>query len=341
MTRTTVEEVCIDALDGLAVLEGAPFQSSAGWWRCVVREGLPTNTKARFLLLRQMGEPALLLALKVERGRSSALTTPYTCLYQPPASRLCDFESAGAALGSRLGPVIRWDGIDPSWPGWAGLLCGLRRAGYRATWFDRFANWYEPLEGRTWSAYLAGRPGALRETIRRRLGQAERDPAIIIAMEASGPAALAGVDDYETVHARSWKTEEPHAGFSRAFAAEAEAAGCLRVTILKRDGIAIAAQYWTVERKIATVHKLAHDDSAGARSPGTVLTAWTIRRLIEDGVTEIDFGRGDDAYKSLWTTKRRVRLGLIAANLFTPSGSAALARQGVGRIARRIARVRG
>ena len=335
MTASTCEDISLDALSTLPLLDHQPLQSSAAWWRCAVLEALPPAAHPRFLLVRQAGEPALLLPLMIERGRTAALTTPYTCLYQPPASDSCDFESAGAALAAHIGPVLRVDGINPAWPGWSALLGGLRRARHRATRFEHFANWHEPLAGRTWAQYIAGRPGSLRGTVRRRLGQAERDPATTLHMARSGPDCFRLVDDYETVHARSWKPDEPHPGFLRAFANLAEAAGCLCMTALRRDGVPVAAQLWTVEKGTATVHKLAHDETAGALSPGTVLTAWTIRRLIEDGTTELDFGRGDDPYKGLWTTRRRVRDGLIIANPLTPSGASLLARQSIGRLARR------
>ena len=41
-----------------------------------------------------------------------------------------------------------------------------------------------------------------------------------------------------------------------------------------------------------------------------------IRDLLDrDRITELDFGRGDDAYKSLWAGRRRQRIGVVLANL--------------------------
>ena len=78
--------------------------------------------------------------------------------------------------------------------------------------------------------------------------------------------------------------------------------------------------------------KLAHAEAARAASPGTVLTALLIRHLLEeDGVQELDFGRGDDDYKRLWVGTRRQRIGLILADPLHPMGLVALARQVVGR----------
>jgi CelD/BcsL family acetyltransferase involved in cellulose biosynthesis len=85
------------------------------------------------------------------------------------------------------------------------------------------------------------------------------------------------------------------------------------------------------------VLKLAHDEAARAASPGTVLTALMIRRLLgEDRVRVLDFGRGDDPYKRLWVGSRRRRIGLVLADPLSPQGLAALGRQWAGSLLRRL-----
>ncbi len=338
MTKTTVAAVPLEALDDLALLREVPFQSSAGWWRCVVRAGLPSSARARFLLVSQDGRAVLLMPLMVIGNRTESLTTPYTCLYQPPASSACDFEAAGALLGKRFGPVLRLDAIDPAWPGWDGLSRGWGRAGRSAMRFDGFANWREPMLGRGWTRYLADRPGTLRETIRRRLGKAERDPGIAITVFGPGDAVTSGFAAYEAVHERSWKPPEPFPNFLRACSTEAASRGVLRIAVLTSQERPLAAQWWTVEGGVATLHKLVHDEAAGALSPGTVLTAWMIRRLIEEEhVRMLDFGRGDDPYKRSWTTERHVRAGMLIVDPLSVRGSLTMARQRVGAAWRRLA----
>ncbi len=81
--------------------------------------------------------------------------------------------------------------------------------------------------------------------------------------------------------------------------------------------------------------KLAHDEAYKPLSPGTVLTAAVIRSLIEeDGVTSLDFGRGDDPYKRDWTGERRRRIGLLGLNPLRPVALRHLARHDAGRILR-------
>ena len=319
-----------------ALLDGAPFQSSAAWWRCVIAAGLPAGASPRLLLGRDGDRPAGLLPLQCGPAGLGGLTTPYTCLFQPVVAPGGDLVALGRAWGRACAawPVLRLDALDPDWPGWPPLLAGFRQARFRPAWYDAFGNWRAEA-GAGWEAYVASRPGALRETIRRKLRAAERDPACAFTLarrpDQVGPALAA----YETVHRRSWKAPEPFPHFAAAFVAEAAAAGVLRLGVLWRDGAPLAAQYWTAEGDAARVEKLAHDEAAKTLSPGTVLTAWMIRALLAEGVSTLDFGRGDDPYKRLWAGARRQRRGLILARLFTPRGAAALLRQRLGDLRRR------
>ena len=88
-----------------------------------------------------------------------------------------------------------------------------------------------------------------------------------------------------------------------------------------------------VDHARALVLKLAHDEAFKAASPGTVLTAWMLRWLLDqEQVQEIDFGRGDDPYKREWASQRRQRIGLVLANPLAPAGVAVIARHALGRL---------
>jgi CelD/BcsL family acetyltransferase involved in cellulose biosynthesis len=113
--------------------------------------------------------------------------------------------------------------------------------------------------------------------------------------------------------------------------------GLAQVGVWWIGGAPAAAQFWIVERGRATVLKLAHDEAFKDHSPGTVLTAWMIRRMIEQAqVSELDFGRGDDAYKRDWVGFRRQRMGVMLINPRDPRGMIALVRHSLGRSAARL-----
>src|SRR5262249_7829215 len=91
----------------------------------------------------------------------------------------------------------------------------------------------------------------------------------------------------------------------------------------------VASQLWLVEDSRATVYKLAHDRRTSHLSVGSLLTAEVMRHVLEhDRVVEVDFGRGDDAYKQLWVSRRRSRWGILPAANFRWRGIAARLRHG-------------
>ena len=306
--------------------------STRDWYRCVIATALPAATRPCFAVCLQDGEPRALFALARHTGETlQSLTTPYTCLYQPLVGSKADADTLfqigrSFARFCRSHAPIRIEALDPDWPGLPMLLRGLRSMGMLALQFDHFGNWYESVVAGTWDAYLASRDGALRQTVRRKLGKAQRDSDIRFDRINGGPELEAGIAAFEDVYGRSWKEPEPFPNFNASFMRAASAMGVLRLGVLRRAGQPIAVQYWVVTGtgefgKTGSVLKLAHDEAFKPISPGTVLTALMIRSLLEDdGVTQLDFGRGDDPYKRQWVNQRRQRIGLIIANPLRLSG---------------------
>jgi CelD/BcsL family acetyltransferase involved in cellulose biosynthesis len=326
--------------EAIALLDHAgrsEFQLGAAWFAVVVGHACPPGQRAEFLLHRQAGQPVALLPLWRDRqGRASALTAPYTCLFRPLLAEAADpaaVRRAGQAFGAavRAGGPLRLEALDPDWPGLAPLLEGFRAAGLLALRFAHFGAWGADVAGRDWPAYLAGRPGALRESIRRSLSRAGRDASLAFELVTGGTALEAGIAAYQQVHARSWKPAEPFADFVPAILPAAAAAGVLRLGLLRRAGVPIAAQYWTVMAGTARLDKLAHDETESKAAPGTALTAWMLRHLLaQERLAQIDFGRGDDAYKQAWTGQRRPRIGVLLCPPWHPAGAAAILRHGGG-----------
>jgi hypothetical protein len=329
-----------DALPA-GLLGGSGFFSTAAWWRTVVAAGVPAGAEAVFAVHGDGDGAVLWPLLRRADGGFEALTNPYTCRYQPAAGERADLHGAGRALArlGRGGGVLRLDALDPDWAGLPAVLAGARAGGMAALRFDHFGNWHEAIAGRDWRGYLAGRPGALRETVRRRLRDAERNPALSFAVLEGAREVEGGIAEYEAVYARSWKEPEPFPDFNAELMRQTAREGTLRLSVLRHAGVAIAVQMWIVHDGIAAVLKLAHDEAHKPLSPGTALTAWTLRRLIEgEGVDGIDFGRGDDPYKQLWTSRRRQRIGVVLAAPWHPRGLAVLLRHAGGRLRERVRR---
>lgn len=323
-----------DCAELLHAAEGQSFFLAPWWWRTMLSAGLPPGSAARFLICADAKTPLAVLPLVSHAdGTLAGLSGPYTCLFQPLFADHLDVASLqciGTAFARHCStfPPIRLDALDADAPWLAPFLAGARAVGLHAARFDHFGNWYEPVGGIDWATYLRARPGGLRETIRRKMRHAgETEFRLMTGGDALEPAIAA----YQEVYARSWKTAEPYPDFNAALMREAAGAGALRLGLLYVGAQIIAAQLWIVTNGTAAVLKLAHDEGYKPLSPGTVLSVHMIRHLLErERVHTLDFGRGDDAYKQLWTTRRRQRIGVILANPWRPTGAAILLRHHMG-----------
>ena len=309
--------------DGLFATS-AGLQSSRPWLAATIAAALPDGAEPHLLAISDKAGPLALLPMLAGPNKAwGSLTTPYTCLYQPllrPGA--AELAHAIVEIGRycRKWPITRFEALDPDWPGLGLLRRSLTKAGLVTRTFAHFGNWHEQVTPGSWNTYLAARPGALRETIRRRTRASERAGARceVYSTPSELPAAL---DAYEAVYRRSWKVPEPFPAFNGTLIRALADSGNVRIGIMWSDDTPIAAQYWSVAAGVATVLKLAHDEQFKSFSPGTVLSAATIKRLIDvDGVRELDFGRGDDGSKQGWAKQRRARIGLLAINVRTGVG---------------------
>jgi hypothetical protein len=307
------------------------------WWSVVLAHAMPPDASGVFVLCHTPARVLAVVPMLRQGRRLDSLTTPYTCCYAPVFADGLDLEARTAAMAAFAGVcrsgVTRLDALPEAWDGLPALLAGVRQAGLLALRFDHFGNWHEDVRGLDWSGYLSRRPGALRETIRRRLRQADRLPDAVFAL-LTGQADLdRAAAAFESVYARSWKQPEPYPRFNVTLMRAMAGIGCLRFGLWSIAGTAVAVQIWVMQDGHATVLKLAHDEAFKAHSPGTVLTALMLRHLLDhEGVAEIDFGRGDDGYKQGWASRRRQRVGVLVVNPWRPAGAVALARHVGGRV---------
>lgn len=187
------------------------------------------------------------------------------------------------------------------------LLAALRRAGWFAVRRTMGGRHLLPVAGRSFADYWASRPGHLRNLVRRK----GRDGRFALSIDDRLTDDL--WRDYVDVDARSWKDAEPGLDFLRDLAERESAAGTLRLGFARDRGRAVATQLWTVDHGVALIHKLSHDQAYDRASPGTLLSHAMFARAIDgDRVDLIDYGTGDNGYKTDWM-ERRVPLHRIDA----------------------------
>jgi CelD/BcsL family acetyltransferase involved in cellulose biosynthesis len=160
----------------------------------------------------------------------------------------------------------------------------------------------------TWEAYW----GSLSKKTRFNIGYAQRQMArelgklhIDTASETELPEALEALF---ALHTRRWRQRWLPGGFfhpgvrqfHREWATVAQRNGWLRLHTLRIDGAIRAVLYVFHFGRRAYYYLGGFEPSLARYSMGTVLTAYAIRRAIEEGCVVFDFLRGDEPYKYRW-----------------------------------------
>jgi CelD/BcsL family acetyltransferase involved in cellulose biosynthesis len=343
--------VKLDAFSGIPPVADILFASvgqqslfaSRPWFETFLAAGLEPHAEPAFLVLNGKDGPrAMLPCQRTAHGDPavSSLTSFYSCDFKPLIAPGDDAAfDLGRAVAEQLAgeAVFGFDSLDSSWGSLEPFLRGLARPGRALLRYDHFGRWSEDVRGQGFDRYLAARDGALREVIRRKTARLERDGATLTMIGAGGSPAdpEAGIADYETVYAASWKEAEPFPAFQPTLMRNLAKVGWLRLALCHLGGRPIAAQLWVFAGGTATVLKLAHDQRFDRQSPGTVLTAFAIRALMEsDTVETLDFGRGDDPYKRGWTSRRTPHIGVQSVSI--ARRPVRIARHVLGAAARRL-----
>jgi hypothetical protein len=215
------------------------------------------------------------------------------------------------------------------------LKDALKSAGWRVHKQQISTSCWVDSHGRTFDQWWSERPGQLRSTVARKSKKA----VVAIAVHQEFSDAL--WDAYESVYQHSWKPEEGTPAFIRSWAADAAARGALRLGLATIEGRPVAAQFWTVEAGVASIHKLAQiqDPVADAASPGTLLTHALYRHAFDvDHVDRIDFGTGADRFKADWTDQRAELFRIVAFDLRRPQSWLHLLNTNAQRLAARLRR---
>jgi len=275
-----------------------------------------------FLALARNGGAALALPLAEGTDGLEPLTTWYAFTWSELATAGADREALLVALArdlaSRCSSVILTKLPDEDDTA-SRLERAFRRTGWIVLREACDVNHVLPVGMRSYAEYLATRPGTLRTTLKRKAKKVEVE--VLTSFESDA------WEDYERVYGDSWKPEEGDPALLRRFAEAEGLAGRLRLGLARHGGAVVAAQFWTVERGTAWIHKLAHLESARPLSAGTTLSAALFEHVIDrDGVEWVDFGTGDDPYKRDWMEQVRPRWRLTCLRPSDPRNWATLAK---------------
>lgn len=327
--------VSVSYHDTVNVLQGMSKKLSSGgetktvpfgrveWAELLVKSGA-----VPFISVAQDGTNSAALPLMRANGRLEPLANWYNFTWEPlgepfgePAG-LPDphlVQAIAADLRSHTHRVTLWPVPDEH-----GTASALETAFTNAGWSVRREacdhNHVLEVGGRSFDEYWASRSGRMRTTLKRKAKKVD-----VILHDRFNADAWAA---YEEIYRHSWKPEEGDAAMLRAFAEQEGAAGRIRLAVAAHDGLPVAAQFWTAESGTAYIHKLAHLEEHKHLSAGTTLTAALFKHVIdEDRVTLVDFGTGNDPYKSDWMEIDRPRYRLDCLDPCQPKAWPALAKR--------------
>lgn len=299
------------------------------WFRLAARhslEGEPLVIKAR------RGTAQCWMFLSRRGSFADALSNWYCLRYapvtdgceqtEPPLADLADGLLKARVSHLFLSPIAE---DDP-------LPLALRRKGWLIRREQTNVSWRIETRGLSFTEYWESRPSRLRNTAHRKRKRAGLELVVLKRFDAGAWA------DLEAVFEASWKPREGSPHLIRELAQQESDAGSLRLGLAYKDGFAVAAQIWTIENGVATIHSLAYREDAKELSAGTILSMEMFRRALdEEHVDMIDFGVGDDGYKREWMSHSVPLYSLSAYYPFRASGLAGLARAAGRKLLRRDA----
>lgn len=175
----------------------------------------------------------------------------------------------------------------------------------------RFVCPYVSTVGHTWGEYLAGHPR--RENLRRREKWLLKQPGAAIDVARGGDDSPRALERFFALHAARWESDGGSSGvsgdaghaFHRLAVAELAARGWLRLYTLSVARRPVASVYGVVHRGKMIYYQSGYDPAWAPRSVGLVLLARVAEDTFREGLAELDFLRGDEAYKSDWARAER------------------------------------
>jgi CelD/BcsL family acetyltransferase involved in cellulose biosynthesis len=291
-------------------------EGSLEWFESLAETALSPTEQAVVVVALDNNTPMAALPLALRGSAMRALTAPYTTVYAPPLAEKSWAHRLGSAARKYVNASLHLEALDPLEPGVSAYLQGIRASGLSTAQYPHFINRYERIAG--FEDYWNARPSRLKATVQRRLAQARAQAAQFRCYRDHFEEAVA---TYQDIYRASWKPAEPHQKFISDMVTRLAHRQSVRLGVMTLAGRPVAAQIWLLCGRKGTIFKLAHREDARHSSPGTLLTHWMIQTLVrDDRLEEIDFGRGDDAYKRDWLPRQRTRIGLVAANWRSASG---------------------
>jgi len=297
----------------LAARQAGPFCDhpwSVAWWRA-----LGGGRRLRVLVARDGAEIRGIAPLfeELEHGRRVWRLLGSAGGGADALELLCEDESIREALVRSIvtapdrPDLLQWDDLRSDAP----LIATTGRLGGDAIEVEpRFCCPYISLTG-DWEALLRRLPR--RETLGRRERWLAALPGLRIERHTQPDEVRPLLELFLSLHEARWRADGGSqafpdrrlVGFHRALVPVLAAEGALALWSLSVCGRTVAMA-WTLEDGRRTLYyQSGMAPEWSTRSPGLVLLARVVRDAVERGQEELDFLRGNEAYKYEWATGER------------------------------------
>jgi CelD/BcsL family acetyltransferase involved in cellulose biosynthesis len=147
-----------------------------------------------------------------------------------------------------------------------------------------------------------------RENLRRREKWLYKQPGVSIEVARTAAEARPAVERFFELHRARWAVEGGSDGladpryeaFHRAAVRELAERGWLRLYTLFVARRPVASVYGVVHKQTFLYYQSGYDPAWASKSVGLILLARTVQDAWREGLSEFDFLRGNEAYKSEW-----------------------------------------
>lgn len=201
------------------------------------------------------------------------------------------------------------------------LTVRLGEAGYEeVTTLPRYRCPHARLDRQDLETYLATRPNGFGSQYRQRRRSLEKQVGFRIDVYRDAERIVKGLQTLFALHRARWAEEGGSSAFTneRVEKFHGEAArllaerGWARLGLLSLGGKAVAAGYGFARDGQFAYYQTGLEPAWRKRSAGTVLLGELITRAYDERLGDFDFLRGDEAYKTIWSTEVRQTCGLRA-----------------------------
>jgi hypothetical protein len=173
--------------------------------------------------------------------------------------------------------------------------------------------------GRDWKAYLRGRSGNLRSSLKRNEKALQQWGEPKVDFLRTPEEVRRGFDSLLAIERQSWKEREGSSisarpweeAFYASYIAQAASRGAVELALMSLEGRPVAYYLGVIQNGRYFLLKLSYVEELKSCGPGKLLASYVLRSHTERGLAEHDFLGEDDPWKMDWTDTVRPHVNLV------------------------------